>query len=104
MQVLSIAVHNHYQRILNTDQLMAARKEKEEAGKPEELKTGGRGLDADNGTSASQQPAAVPYPVSEETRRLMEDRTAFVRRSFSEIESRCGLGLESLSRPFNVPC
>lgn len=87
LQVLSIAVHNHYQRILNTDQLMAARKEKEEAGKPEELKTGGRGLETES-NGAAQQPAAVPYPVSEETRRLMEDRTAFVRRSFSEIDSR----------------
>lgn len=87
VQVLSTAVHNHYQRILNADQLAVARREREEGGRPEELKTGSRGFDGES-TGEVQQPAAVPYPVSEETRKLMEDRSPFVHNALSE--TRCG--------------
>ena len=68
-------MHNHYQRLLNADGLSAARREREEALKAEELK-------------ATLGPDDMPYSLPEDGLKLGEDRSAAVKRMYGELDAR----------------
>ena len=82
-----MAVYNHYQRLMHADSLAASRTDREEAAGPgpEDLKSGGRGYEADGSPSAHAQP--VPYPPSEEALRILaESRAPPGRRLANEYD------------------
>ena len=80
LQVLSVAVYNHYQRLRHEDSLTAARKEREEGTRVD-------ATEVEQGQEAVLHPDHLPYPPSSELRKVMADRQRFTRSLFDE-ESR----------------
>jgi hypothetical protein len=77
IQVLAVAVYNHYQRLKHEDAMTQIRKEREAAARADSLDDY-----PDPHHRSLKHPDHTPYPPSQDTLNLMSDRQPFTRNLF----------------------